>query len=753
MLSRSIERVVSSVAVFALAFVAASQSGCNSDSRRHSAALVPTNNTSINGSVNKGPVDASEVRVYELSSDGSRGDLVGGPYASDATGTFTGILEREAGQFLVMAQQGSYVDESTGADVVLDADHEFESILDLSRSASTAATPLTKSMLTAARRTTRDGMSLDQAIDATLERYQTAFGFDPTTASPSLDAAATTGQKQYAAILGGFSRLVDREPALAIFSGSHPYEVVDALALDVADGRLNGLLEPGTVIEVARPRDDGAPGEEMVPLPALSQNGLAALMAAAADYASEVPELEGITLPDDVDVTPEGQGPGPVEGFFSGEGASTLPSTDFQPTLFTISGDGEQTFLDEQTGIDLRILPGFIDPTRASRVSVWVDDELRFQALNALGILGVTVSDEGAVFDMALLQPQSEQEGSEPAMLILNGTITRPETPAMPPAAPTGLLATSLEENIGLAWDLVEGVDSYVVYAAEETGIAPSNWESLTGGSRFETLATGFQFPTSLIAGQPYYMVVTAINAVGEGEASDEVVAVPQERTDGGPDAGTVTFSGPGAGALMDTIFQPTTIGDGALIVWSDGPNDVRIEVGPTANLIRVRTPTDIFISEGDGPGSIEGLNVTRGAVQFDNVTIPGDSELVLTGSLLRTTVCNPGGALSLTGPAAETVGSSLTANRCELLTGQPIWYDDGRGYSISVAPSEQSSSGVTAITIRQIGTQNIWFVVVNPINNVPGVVHLGNRVTFTNVRLRSPFTAQALFLDGTMTY
>ncbi len=92
-------------------------------------------------------------------------------------------------------------------------------------------------------------------------------------------------------------------------------------------------------------------------------------------------------------------------------------------------------------------------------------------------------------------------------------------TPVPPPAAPTGLTATSGDASVSLAWNPVAGADDYRVRRA-----------STSGGPyvvvAFNVVATSF-VDNGVVNGTTYYYVVAALNTAGEGPDSSEASATP----------------------------------------------------------------------------------------------------------------------------------------------------------------------------------------------------------------------------------
>jgi predicted phage tail protein/regulation of enolase protein 1 (concanavalin A-like superfamily) len=92
--------------------------------------------------------------------------------------------------------------------------------------------------------------------------------------------------------------------------------------------------------------------------------------------------------------------------------------------------------------------------------------------------------------------------------------------PPAKPMAPTGLMATPGNAQVGLGWNAVSGATSYTVKRATS---AAGPFAAVMGGT-----VTGTSFTnTGLTNGTPYFFVVSASNAVGEGLNSGAVSATP----------------------------------------------------------------------------------------------------------------------------------------------------------------------------------------------------------------------------------
>ena len=88
----------------------------------------------------------------------------------------------------------------------------------------------------------------------------------------------------------------------------------------------------------------------------------------------------------------------------------------------------------------------------------------------------------------------------------------------VPPAAPAGVTATSGTNLLTVSWSAVSGATSYNLYYSTATGVSSANGTKVTGVTAPYTLS-------GLAAGTPYYLVVTAVGAAGEGAASAQATA------------------------------------------------------------------------------------------------------------------------------------------------------------------------------------------------------------------------------------
>jgi len=86
------------------------------------------------------------------------------------------------------------------------------------------------------------------------------------------------------------------------------------------------------------------------------------------------------------------------------------------------------------------------------------------------------------------------------------------------PAAPSGVSGAGGTNQVTVSWSVVSGATSYNLYYSTTAGVTTANGTKLAGVTTPYVLA-------SLAASTPYYFVVTAVNAAGEGPASAQATA------------------------------------------------------------------------------------------------------------------------------------------------------------------------------------------------------------------------------------
>lgn len=93
-------------------------------------------------------------------------------------------------------------------------------------------------------------------------------------------------------------------------------------------------------------------------------------------------------------------------------------------------------------------------------------------------------------------------------------------------AVPQNVVAVPANGSVTLNWSPVSGALGYNIYFASEASIIIENIASFNNGMRIQNVRAPYTI-NSLINGESYYFVVTAINNSTEGRPSVEVPAVP----------------------------------------------------------------------------------------------------------------------------------------------------------------------------------------------------------------------------------
>ena len=144
----------------------------------------------------------------------------------------------------------------------------------------------------------------------------------------------------------------------------------------------------------------------------------------------------------------------------------------------------------------------------------------------------------------------------------------RGETPrdAQDLSAPMTLSATPSGTSVTLQWDAILGATSYNIYYAAQPGVTKEEYLFLTHGTRITGITSTSQTISGLTANSPYYFVVTAVDASGEGaesrEASATLVATPSWVSVGSLTA-TEIASVAGDRSVPNTVYASG--GDGSL--------------------------------------------------------------------------------------------------------------------------------------------------------------------------------------------
>lgn len=413
-------RAVMPFLVLAILVVGFLTNGCGSDDNP----AAPAGPTAASGNVNKAPIVGATVNIHRLNTDGSIGGFVAGPFTTDASGNWSGTIPTgQTGPFVMVSTGGSYTDEATSNLVTLPVDRELYGIY---TSGSCAVTPLTHATFEGVQAMVDGGETLSNAISQATTSSTTAFGLSFTTTTPLNAPTATADQKEYAALLGGISTLLNTTAALGAFTNTLPIDLVIALAKDMADGKLDGLDAGGTVIQV--PTDPS--GTSTLPLPALSPSDLSAWLTAANTYAASQTDLAGITFPTgtvwDPSAPPTGGGGGGTVTF-DGTGKTHLPSITFTATTSDIPSPGQYRW-GNAAGVQILIVlvddqvayPGKVRTLYVSYGGyVW-------NAFNGVGLAGINVAGNTTTFSGATAIEISPGTTSS---LTLTGGLDNPPPP------------------------------------------------------------------------------------------------------------------------------------------------------------------------------------------------------------------------------------------------------------------------------------------------------------------------------------
>jgi hypothetical protein len=240
----------------------------------------------VSGYVLKGAVTGASVHVRAITAAGDLGSVIGGPFTTDAAGRWSGEVPKgAAGVHAVTASGGTYVDEASSATVNVRS--EMLGMIMVGTTNIGNVTPITHAIFINSAYRIQLGASKSAAFAGAIADMAAALGFDPTTVIPAIPAssAATVAQMDiYAAILAGFSELLDSNPALSpAFDNAETWDIVMAVAEDLTDGRLDAVDIMGNGIFV-NPDGDGT-GTHL-PFPPLDADDVSNLIDAARAWAA-----------------------------------------------------------------------------------------------------------------------------------------------------------------------------------------------------------------------------------------------------------------------------------------------------------------------------------------------------------------------------------------------------------------------------------------------------------------------------------
>lgn len=197
-------------------------------------------------------------------------------------------------------------------------------------------------------------------------------------------------------------------------------------------------------------------------------------------------------------------------------------------------------------------------------------------------------------------------------------SIVQPGGTPTPPAAPTGLTATSaLNAQVPLSWNASNGATSYNVYRG-----TTSNGQSATP---IATNVTGTSYTnTGLTNNVTYYYKVTAVNAAGESARSNEASATPGS---GNTHAGAWALKGVlSSTAGFGKVYQDKSVSTNTSYtasIWVKGTGKLRLSVvnsGWTADLATLSITATSTWTKYSVPTFNSGSNSTVHFQVFDNV-------------------------------------------------------------------------------------------------------------------------------------
>lgn len=422
--------------LFCSTLIAAFITGCGDDSTP----TKPAQPMSVGGNANKAPMVGTTVNLHTINANGSIGAFVAGPFTTDANGDWTGSIPiGSTGPYVMVAIGGSYTDEATGTVVTLAAGQELYGIYG---TGTCAVTPLTHATFLAMQAMVTGGTSLATAITRATSSSDAAFGFSFTTTIPSDAATASADQKEYAALLGGISRLlnVTVNAALVAFTNTHPLDLVIGLAKDMADGKLDGLDALGAAILVPT----NATGTATAALPALSSADLSDWLTEANLYAASHTNLSGITFITSTAWNPSnpaaGGGGGGGGGTITFSGSSGLDlldgNTSCTPNSSHVVSGNQLVWDDLGRQIQILVIPATqsVYPGKADNVYVVYsgrNPSVVWNKYAPAGVPGVTIlpggttSADSTKFTNAVV----DEITSGGTSLTLNGTLANPSAP------------------------------------------------------------------------------------------------------------------------------------------------------------------------------------------------------------------------------------------------------------------------------------------------------------------------------------
>lgn len=457
----------------------------------------------------------------------------------------------------------------------------------------------------------------------------------------------------------------------------------------------------------------------------------------------------------------------PVESdiAFSGDGSLLLPATDFPVNASYIDETGNWIWVDQDAGravgdVRLMVFPNPVDPAGVTSVSLFHESATQPGAWNtwAIGSLGgVVIADGKITFTDVVVTDNILHQ----ADVTINGTLDAPTAVLAAPDAPTGVVLTPQDGNLELSWAAVTGADSYNVYIARDGSITPANYAGLPDGAMHADATSPFTFPGGLTNGLTYHVIVTAVNAAGEGAASATASDAPVGEA---PDIGSLTLSGDGAALLPSTDFAPDnaipgdlSIGDGEFYWFDHANTQGQLQVWMTN-----ATPTTVshvrFVSgsrfwDTTSWTGLSGISVDGDAVTMTGLSLDeegGSSTLVLDGTVNAVlTIGTPqSGTLTFSGDGAAALpATTFTPTGMDFQGGHVLLTDDN-GVTVKVKMNSFAHGGLFWISVTEGAN---YFIASAGLDPIEGSEATGLGFTCTGVALSPVWGSGDLILDGTL--
>jgi len=278
-----------------------------------------------------------------------------------------------------------------------------------------------------------------------------------------------------------------------------------------------------------------------------------------------------------------------------------------------------------------------------------------------------------------------------------------PASPPPPPAAPTGLTATTNYGQVTLTWTASFNATNYIVERSPASG-GPYTTIGSTTGTTFTD--------TNVVNGTTYYYVVSAVNAGGESAISAEVSATPPLPPVPTPQIGYVDFPPTSTPFPYTSVFHPvsssgvTFNNDVPIVIVGAAGSQTFYTYGDTPTVASIPDPTSSSASAPvgyqDGLSSVVGLTVAQILPTLSIKAIgeqSGHTNSAIASALFQFVVGNP--SISGNNAAQFTV--------YDVTSGAQLWYTTDGSVPTNAAPS------IFAGTI--VGTNGITLSLAVPAN------------------------------------